>query len=225
MAHRSDVFFGKYKYDEGARVWLFEMNQLASKYEASLFTRQLNRFLAENGRHVVIRDTDTGPRFWGLLNNLEKSSINGVEIYSRTDIAENFEATIACDLIMDDGIVSIAPYWSAHKHSRALELISTLLLPVFLKGLHEKTYLRLSERESEPLLSDMRSDLTPAVERVFKLAKHPSAISPYEDSQKRALQKEISKLAHAQEIAKEDLTGNAVWNRLREIMDASGKSQ
>jgi hypothetical protein len=201
-----------------------DVNQLADKYEPHFFTRQLNRFLAENERRLFIRDDGTGPHFWGLLNNLEKSSIGAIDIYARTDIAENIDTTLACDLIMDDGIVSVASYWSAYKHTRAIELISSLLLPIFLKGLHEKTHLRLSEKESEPLLSDMDSGLKPAVGRVFKLAKHPSAISPSDDSEKRKLHKEISKLAHAQEVAKEDLTGQAIWNRLREVTEAAEKS-
>lgn len=225
MSRRNDIFFGEYKYQEGARVWLSDINQLAGRYESPFFTRQLNRFLAENGRHVVIRDERTGPNFWGLIDKLEKSSIGAVEIYARTDIAENIDATLACDLIMDDGVVSVVPYWCAYKPLRARELVSTLLLPIFLKGLHEKTYLRLSEQENEPLLNDLSSDFTPAVEKMFKLAKHPSAIRPYEDNEKRLLKQEISSLARAQEVAKEELTGQAVWNRLRELTDASAKSQ
>ena len=225
MSTKQDFFFGEYSASKGnASIALYYLEQRFTKVEPAFFTRQLNRFLAENGGHLTVSDGTSRPSFWGLIDSIEPSDVGFVEIYARNDVNNAVTATLACDIVLDNGIVSVVPHWCAYKAIRADEIVSTLLVPLYLKGLHARTYLRWDPKETTKVLVGDRWCHEETLMQVFQLAKYPLAtFTPTDDRDKR-LQRYIRELQCATEVAKESLRGEAAWECLRQHRDEARKA-
>ncbi|MFQ2172004.1 hypothetical protein ACK345_02360 [Aeromonas rivipollensis] len=171
-----DFFFGKvFKGELGENeLCLSNVGELAKQVSPEFFTAQLNRLLKSLKGKVMLSDGTSSPNFWEFISKLSFYDVGFIELYARTDINKNINATLACDIMLHEGVVTVAPHWAAYKEVRAKELISTLVLPLHLTNLHGKTYLRTDKGLKEPLLdgSYYRDELI----RVFRLSKNPGAL-------------------------------------------------
>ncbi len=138
-----------------------------------------------------------------------------IEIYARTDINNNVDATLACDIVLENGVVSVVPHWCAYKDIRADEIVSTLLVPLYLKGLHTRTYLRWEDGKTDKLTNGMDWGHEDVLKAVFKLSKYPSAAVAMCTDDERRVRYNLRELKLANEVAKENLSGEAAWESLR----------
>lgn len=225
MAKHNDFFFGDYYSEGGASIPLRKIEDLADKVEPAFFTRQLNRFVAEHGGHVRVSDGTSHPPFWKFIDSIQPSSVGYIEIYARTDINDNVDATLACDIVLDTGVVSVVAHWCAYKDIRADEIVSTLLVPLYLKGLHVRTYLRWEDGKTDKLSSGMDWGHEEVLKAVFKLSKYPSAGVPMCTDDQRRVRYNIRELKLANEVAKENLSGEAAWESLRKRREAPADAE
>lgn len=221
MATKSDFFFGEYYSDGGATLSLHNIQNVADKVKPDFFVRQLNRFLAENGGQLRLSNGTSHPPFWKFIDSVDPSSVGYIEIYARTDINDSVDATLACDITFDSGVVSVVPHWCAYKDIRADEIVSTLLVPLYLKGLHVRTYLRWEEGKTDKLTSGMEWGHEDVLKSVFKLSKYPSAGVPMFDDDRRRFRYNVRELKLANEVAKENLSGETAWECLRKLRETS----
>ncbi|MEI8616494.1 hypothetical protein [Shewanella oncorhynchi] len=176
MRTKEDFFFGKaYQGSKGITLQLSDMESLAEKVSDNFFTAQLNRMLQEHGGRLTIADESSLPHFWGLIDKIDIEQVGFVEIYARYDVNDSVNATLACDIVLLNGVISIKTHWCAYKEIRAGEIISTLLVPLHLKALQNKTHIRWDNGTTEPLLRN--DDYQTELENVFLLANYPSAIN------------------------------------------------
>lgn len=110
-----------------------------------------------------------------FIDKVDPEQVGFVEIYARQDVNDSVEATLACDIVLVNGVITVKSHWCAYKDVRAGEVISTLLVPLHLKALQDKAYIRWDNGETEPLLQD--DDHKAELERVFKVSKYPSAMT------------------------------------------------
>ncbi|MDY6928092.1 MAG: hypothetical protein SWN10_13470 [Pseudomonadota bacterium] len=215
MSKKTDFFFGEYYTEGGASISLRKIEDLAGMVEPDFFARQLNRFLAQHCGQVRLTDGTSHPPFWRLIDSIPPSSVGYIEIYARTDINDNVDATLACDIVLENGVVSVVPHWCAYKDIRADEIVSTLLVPLYLKGLHIRTYLRWEDGKTDKLTSGMDWGHEDVLKTIFKLSKYPSAGVPMCDDDRRRFRYNVRELKLANEVAKENLSGEAAWESLR----------
>lgn len=141
MSKCHDFFFGEY-FKEGDKVSL-SLRQVSKKtVEPDFFTRQVNRFLEKNGNKITLNDDSSMPEFRGFIENINPCMVGAIMIYARTDINDAVPATLACDIMLDQGIVSVVTNWCGYKESRADEIMSTLLMPLHLSGLYKRSFIR-----------------------------------------------------------------------------------
>lgn len=176
MRTKEDFFFGKtHQGSKGITLQLSDIETLAEKVSDNFFTAQLNRMLQEHGGRLTISDETSLPNFWSLIDKIAIEQVGFVEIYARYDVNDSVNATLACDIVLLNGVLSIKSHWCAYKEIRAGEIVSSLLVPLHLKALQNKTYIRWDDGTTEPLLEMF--DYQTELEKVFLLAKYPSAIN------------------------------------------------
>ncbi len=84
---------------------------------------------------MTLSDGTSYPSFWSFIDKVDPEQVGFVEIYARQDVNDNVEATLACDIVLVNGVITVKPHWCAYKDIRADEVISTLLVPLHLKAL------------------------------------------------------------------------------------------
>ncbi|BBM00432.1 hypothetical protein [Microbulbifer sp. GL-2] len=214
---KKDFFFGDiYTRKDVSRLDLHEASRIAQNVSAHFFTAQLNRLLADSNGQVSFYDGTSHPSFWKFIEKIVVDEVGFIEIYSRQDINQSVKATLACDLILLNGIISITTHWCAYKEIRADEIISTLLIPLHLQGLQEKTYIRWDSGETDRLLE--RDYYNDELRKVFRLAKYPAAMtSDYSDD--LAERYELS-LRCATDVGQQDPSSESIdpWNAYQELL-------
>jgi hypothetical protein len=176
MSKNEDFFFGKmHQRNKSTTLQLRDMESLVEKVSDNFFTAQLNRILHEHGGRLTIADETSLPNFWSLIDKIVSEQVGFVELYARYDVNDSVNATLACDIVLLNGVISIKSHWCAYKDIRAGEIVSSLLVPLHLKALQNKTYIRWDDGTTEPLLQ--KDDYQTELEKVFLLAKYPSAIN------------------------------------------------
>lgn len=180
MSKCHDFFFGEY-FKEGDKVSL-SLRQVSKRtVEPDFFTRQVNRFLEKNGNKITLNDDSSMPEFRGFIENINPCMVGAIMIYARTDINDAVPATLACDIMLDQGIVSVVTNWCGYKESRADEIMSTLLMPLHLSGLYRRSFIRKNTLvKLVEDTNDIRSFIR-ELELVLDLAK---AASVYEGTDK-----------------------------------------
>ncbi|MCC0090621.1 hypothetical protein [Aeromonas veronii] len=202
---KKDFFFGNIiKGKKGAELGLSDVINIADRVSSEFLTVQLNRLLKDLGGKVMLSDGTSYPRFWEFISKLEFVEIGFIEIYARMDMNDSVKATLACDIVLQEGIVSVVPQWCGYKEIRADEIVSTLLVPLHLKNLQGKTYLRESENVVGSLL--VGTSYQDELEQVFALAKYPYAM---DSGHKRA--EYIDSLTCATNIAIRNLSPDEAW--------------
>ena len=177
-----DFFFGDifHEYNSTA-VALSAANKMAAKVSSDYFTVQLNRLLRNNGGKISIISSVSHPDFDTFLQRIKNEAIGFIEIYPRTDINENVDATLACDLFLTEGVISVIAQWCGRTENREEEIVDTLLIPIHSAALEKKTYLRFDEEKTEALLIEDRES-TPLhvyaneIKRVIRLSKTDPSI-------------------------------------------------
>lgn len=216
-----DFFFGEVNTDRKcAEMSLHRLAPLTKKVPPQFFTDQVNRLLAATNQRLTVTDGTSMPSFAALVRSLTAQAVGFIEIYARTDVNPNVDATLACDLWLDQGIVSMVPHWCAYKDTRASEIISTLLLPLHLKGWASRTYLRWDNDETLPLVPG--GDYVQEVEDVFTLAKYPSIATFDEDSRNRT-KRYAQDLQDASAIGSEDLEFDQAREKLDQARFEAGR--
>lgn len=235
MDNKKDFFFGEYYDKDGDAVFfLHKLEELVKKVSPAFLTRQLNRFLTELNAsrgpswphaRLIVSDGTSHPSFWHFIDSIEPSSVGFIEIYARMDINTNLKATLACDIVMDQGVVSVVPHWCAHKDIRAGEIVSTLLVPLHLKGLHTRSFLRWDDGKTERLSHGMDWGYEDELKTVFKLSKYPSAGTPLCDDDRRRFHENTQDLKLASQVGGKNLSGEAAWDALRELRKEASSTE
>jgi len=141
MNKNEDFFFGNaIKKNE---CNLYNLLDISKRVSANYFNEQLNRVLESIGGVLIITDSTSSPSFAEFMNKLSLDSIGKIEIESRNDINTSVDATLACSIWLPNGVCHIRPHWCAYKKNRADEIISTLVVPLYLMGLEKKAYIQL----------------------------------------------------------------------------------
>lgn len=151
------------------------IKSLAEKVSDDFFTAQLNRMLHEHGGRLTITSDTTSPSFWSLIDKIVNEQLGFVELYARYDVNDSVEATLACDIVLLNGVISFKSNWCVYNDIRADDIVFTLLIPLHLKALQNKTYIRWDDGTTEPLLR--KTDYQTELGKVFQLAKYPSVIN------------------------------------------------
>ena len=212
---KSDFFFGKvYNGSDGATLGLSDLEPLARKVSAAFFTAQLNRMLKEHGGRLTISDGTSYPRFWSFIDKVDPEQVGFVEIYARQDVNDSVEATLACDIVLVNGVITVKSHWCAYKDIRAGEVISTLLVPLHLKALQDKAYIRWDNGETEPLLQD--DDHQAELERVFKVSKYPSAMT-WGDTVDQNAKAYMMDLECATDVGRRGVSSEQAWVAYQEL--------
>tara|TARA_R110001592_G_C12864909_1_gene723211 strand:- start:41 stop:667 length:627 start_codon:yes stop_codon:yes gene_type:complete len=177
----TDFFFGKITDNKGySRIGLNDLIRTQKKIiSREHFTKQINRLLLSSKDNLIISDDGTSyPSFNELINRLLLTEIVSIEIESRTDINPSTEATLACKIFFENGLIWVRPHWCGYKEMRADEIISTLLLPIYLNGLAQKVVIK--DVNDDALLSNVTKE---AIQQIFSLAKYPKQerLKRYED--------------------------------------------
>lgn len=176
---KKDFFFKQYVDDKYSPSFsLHDVVAMADKVSPAFFCAQLNRLLKEHGGKVELDDPSSAPPFWGLISKLPEECIGYIEIYARTDRNPTLKATLACDIILAEGIVSVVTEWSAYKDIRAEEIVSTLLAPLHLCHLQDKTYLRYDDNTTADLVQN--DNLRGELKSIFALAGYPAGVGSAE---------------------------------------------
>ena len=164
-----DFFFGDvfWLYDSAA-LHLGFMNELVRKVSPEYFTSQLNRLLRSNGGKIAVTDSRSCPDFAAFLRGIHKDAIGLIEIYARNDVNTCVEATLACDVFLQDGVVSVVAHWCGRNAERQREIVNTLLKPIHAAGLDKKLYLRFDNKVERALCNE---DYEEEVKRVIRLSK------------------------------------------------------
>lgn len=178
MSEVTDFFFGEYNVKNGQASVYFptfvEKLKAVGPTPRTFISKQLNRFLSVNNNRLLLTDGTSYPPFNDFLSLIDPDSVGVIDIYARTDVNDAVNATLACDIWMDSGIITVVPHWCAYKDIRAAEVVGTLLCPLHRLGLHSRTRLRKGRGEFLPLTrGDSDADLTSEVCAVFELAKYP----------------------------------------------------
>ena len=219
MAKTTDFFFGQYGYESGVAV--LSMHQVCEAIQpppsvqlsADFVTRQFNRFLAAHNNSCILQDNTSYPPFWDLLDHLNTESVGRIDIYARADINSAVNATLACDILLDQGVISVVPNWCAYKVIRADEIVSSLLLPIHLKGLHHKALLRDEHGNFEALIQEPTEEgYLDEIKLVLHLAKYPYVYQ--DDDCSEILKRHASVLGIASELSLEGASGEDAWARL-----------
>lgn len=166
-----DFFFGDINGQGGnVTIGLQELinikNKTISKHH---YTKQLNRFLHANNNQLVVQDGTSRPDFRSFLDRLDIDEIVCIEVEARTDINDSVTATLACNIYLDNGVISVRPHWCGYKKIRSDEVMSTLILPLYLNALEKKV--TLMDDDQNTLTS-----LTPeqVIKKIFTLSRYPS---------------------------------------------------
>lgn len=161
-----DVFFGQAPYD------LFTINEIAKTVSDSHFVAQVNRYLTYNGGCLDIFCGVSSPPFETLIKKLTKESIGRIKIFSRTDQNDAVNATLSCEILLEQGVINVVPQWCAYKEMRAEEIVTTLLLPLHSLGLQNVTFLEVDDKLI-PLLEAGENDFESELRAIFSLAQYP----------------------------------------------------
>lgn len=163
----ADFFFGSAPFD------LYRWRDLASTVSQEHFTAQLNRYLKANNNFVEIFHETSHPDFSSLLGAISPQEIGNIKIFARTDQNNAVKATLACDILLVNGVVRVTPQWCAYKEARASEIISSLLVPIHARALQGKTYIIDGSGAIDRLLhgSDFESEL----QNIFSLSGYPNS--------------------------------------------------
>jgi|GEM_PF-5757838 len=175
-----DFFFNDIYVENSASISLINAIVLAQKVSPDFFTEQLNRILKKYHSHLVVDHDSSNPNFLDFIKKLVNQKIGFIEIYACQDVNNNVKATLACDIFLSNGLISVKPHWCAWKDSRAAEIVSTLLVPLHLKNLQEKTHIRWDDGKTETLIQQQSYQLE--LNKVFMLAKYPSMTDYYGDN-------------------------------------------
>lgn len=122
-------------------------------------TAQFNRYLASNRQLVVVTHGTSSPNFYSLLDKIDCSQIGRIEIFPRTDRNQNVPVTLGCDLYLPHGILRFLPHWCAWKKERAREIVTSLLVPLHLRGLIDRTLVRGENGILTPICHDLDYDI------------------------------------------------------------------
>tara|TARA_R110001592_G_scaffold243151_3_gene504049 strand:- start:3447 stop:4007 length:561 start_codon:yes stop_codon:yes gene_type:complete len=137
--------------------------------------RQLQRLLTISPSNILeLSHSTSSPSFYRLLEVIGTDRIGKITIYARTDLNNAVDATLACDILTESGLIKFAPQWCAYKEIRAEEIISTLLCTLYMYNLERRTYIN----GHHYAIGEMQS-LKSVIEKTLTEAKYPSA---YRDS-------------------------------------------
>jgi len=192
----TDFFFGEKKYLD-----LDDINDISKTVSPSHFTAQLNRYLSQNHGTMNIYHDTSSPDFYTFLGAIEKAAIGNIRLKARTDQNSAVDATLSCEILLEQGVVEIIPQWCAYKDIRAEEIVSTLLVPLHVSNLYLKTYLKNPTGELSPLCYDNNCERE--LKAVYSLSRYPHTPS----------KENIASLEAATQIGTEDLSINSAMNK------------
>ena len=192
----TDFFFGEKKYLD-----LNDVNAISKTVTPSHFTTQLNRYLSQNRGSMDIYHGTSIPDFYIFLGAIEKGAIGNIRLKARTDQNSAVDATLSCEILLEQGIVEIIPQWCAYKDIRAEEIVSTLLVPLHVSNLQHKTYLKKPTGELSPLCHD--NNYERELKAVYSLSRYPHTPS----------NEDIASLEAATQIGLEDLSMDSAMNK------------
>lgn len=201
--------------EEGLIIREDKIVKVAKKVPAEFFTDSLNRLLKDHGGHLTVTGGGSGPEFAKLIDKVSRDRVGVLSLYPRTDINSSnvVPCTLACDITLLNGVVSVRAHWTAYKDTRAEELTSTLLMPIYLKGLKNRTLLGVPGNDPE-VLSGPYGDALYELKAVLRLAKaSPICLS------KERLQHHGKRLQAADRVSEYDLPIDQAFEKVDAVME------
>tara|TARA_R110002050_G_scaffold188556_1_gene323140 strand:- start:2775 stop:3392 length:618 start_codon:yes stop_codon:yes gene_type:complete len=185
----NDFFFGQIDNSNTLRMPLSPVVAKGNLVTPKYFTYQLNRLLKTHNNHVILYCDTSSPAFPELMSMLPHEEIGLIEIYAKTDVNEMMNATLACDIFLENGVVSVVPHWCAYKEIRSREIVSTLLVPLIKNNAYNKSFIR--EGGKKYMLPRENNEL---LNKIFSLSRYPHA----------GLNLDITECINSLNIAKEE---------------------
>ncbi|PJD95615.1 MAG: hypothetical protein CK426_09275 [Legionella sp.] len=199
-----DFFFGKCGSDGKGSVTIQLSEFLKIKSDnitAQHFSEQVNRLFGISNNRLILIDGTSSPDFDGLLVALSAMEIHSVEIEARNDINSNVTATLACNITFLNGVICIRPHWCGYKSIRSDEILSTLLLPIYLHALDKKVVLIVDGKKIT-----LPNDSNGAVSAIFSLASYP---------QQENMRIYVEDVAQAKNIVENGVCSFDAWEEYR----------
>lgn len=166
----NDFFFGQIDNTNPLTMQLHSTVTKGQLVSPKYFSHQLNRLLKTHNNLVILSCGTSMPSFAELMSMIPQEDIGFIEIYARTDVNSMMNATLACDIFLPNGVVSVVPHWCAYKEIRASEIVSTLLVPLIKNNAFNKSFIREGgEKYTLPITSNELLD------RIFLLSGYPHA--------------------------------------------------
>lgn len=167
-----DYLFGQMRKTKGfPAIPLVNLLKVARHLTPEHFVKQLNRLVAASGGALDITDETSMPDFQAFLERIPSDDVHLVNISKRTDLNDSVDATLDCTLFIEGGMVRVSPQWCAYKYNRAIDIIDTLLKPLFEKQLLDRTFIDADWDDEELVSVDNYLSYAPQV--LFTLAGYP----------------------------------------------------
>lgn len=160
-----DFFFGEISNNQ---FLLSDLLAVAERVTPVYFNGQLNRLLTDLGGVMKVTSSLSNPPFKTLLNNITTNEIGKVEIQLNSEINSHEGATLNCSIWLPNGVIHVIPEWCSHSKKCADQLVESLLLPLHLLRLKNRSYLNFGKGEFRELNKD--GDIEAEIAAVLKLS-------------------------------------------------------
>ncbi len=217
MTKGNDFFFGDYSTFDGMPSFnLKTLCKLAESVPSRFFTDCLNRFLLENNNALLAHEESTNSAISGLVGKLDNDDIGSINIYERLDGNPCFKGELGCDLILANGVLSIHGFWTTDSEQHASFAVNNLLVPLYLKGLSNRIYLRQDENMLVPLTTGTSTAHRNEILNVFRLLEYGDGVYRGSKENQKKLDEHTRQLDICRLISEKNLSWVESQNLYRE---------
>lgn len=149
-----DFFFGEFReHDGGVSLDLRETIQRGEEVGGVFFTRQLNRLLREKNRMTLFDSTDIAPLDQLLDLISSEHGVGKVFIYApqRSSLEPSAFPYLNVDLMMEEGVITVAGAWNASTEPAARAIGDCILLGLHRNKMLDKTWIVRSDASEKRL--------------------------------------------------------------------------
>jgi hypothetical protein len=141
MTPKTDFFFKNIKSDAPV-IGASDLNNISLEIDSNFFAYQVNRMLRNSVDNTcTVICSSSMPRVFNTISALSEQ-IGLVHVYALKPIDSVLNATLACDLFLPEGILSIQPQWNTSQEKDIVNVAATLAAPLILNGLHLKSFVK-----------------------------------------------------------------------------------
>lgn len=207
MTKGNDFFFGEYSTFDGMPSFsLITLCKLAEGVPSRFFTNCLNRFLLENNNALLAHDGSTNSAISALVGKLDNDDIGSVHIYERLDGNPCFKGELGCDLILANGVLTMHGFWTTDSEKHASFAVNNLLVPLYLKGLSNRIYLRQDKNMLLPLTTVTSTVDRNEILNIFRLLEYGDGVYRASEENRKKLHEHTRQLDICRLISEKNLS-------------------